>query len=108
MSRIPSLRGILPRAEYGDDFNGTGMNMHHDQRLSLTQKLAISDRLTMRLLQYLHDGGTLWLMPASQWLFDSVRTRYIPPFWSYLHFPEREFRHGDADPSAPGVWSFPA
>lgn len=107
INRVSSLRNALPRAEYRDDFNGTGMNMHDDQHLSLTYKLAISDRLTMRLLQYLHDGGSVWLMPSAG-LFDSVKTRYLPPFWSYLHFPDNVSSvMGMRIPSHPAFGRFP-
>jgi hypothetical protein len=62
--------------------------MHGQNKLNRETKLAISDRLSLRLLQYLHDGGCVWLMPGIRQLHDQVRTRYLPPFWSYLHFPD--------------------
>lgn len=88
ISRVAALKNLLPHIEYSDDFTGTGLDMYNSYRLSLSHRLAISDRLTMRLLQYVHDGGSLWLMPQRESLFDSVPTRYLPPFWSYLHFPD--------------------
>ena len=59
-----------------------------EPQLDATCGLAITDSVTLRLLQYLHDGGSVWLMPDQNSLYDSVRTRYLPPFWSYLHFPD--------------------
>ena len=87
-SRLISLRNTLPGALYDDDFSGTAMNMQGQNKLNLDCRLAISDRLSLRLLQYLHDGGSVWLMPGMNQLYDRVSTRYLPPFWSYLHFPD--------------------
>lgn len=87
-SNIESLRHVLIDADFSDDFAGTMMNMHGDTRRLTDAKLAIANRLSLRLLQYLVDGGRVWLMPDSKQLYDFVRTRYLPPFWSYLHFPD--------------------
>ena len=84
-SRLTQLRGALPGAIYSDDF--TGIGIFKEGKLPDTQ-LAISERLTGRLLQYLYDGGSVWLMPALKHLHEAVPTRYLPPFWSYLWFPD--------------------
>ncbi len=87
-SRIQTLRNVLPGAVYDHVYSGTSLTMdQHDSRLNDTE-LAIADQLSLRLLQYLHDGGRVWLMPDATQLYDYVRTRYLPPFWSYLHFPD--------------------
>jgi hypothetical protein len=82
------LRDVLPGADFSDTFAGTSLNMNGDARTLKDAGLAIADRLSNRLLQYLVDGGRVWLMPDSRQLYDFVRTRYLPPFWSYLHFPD--------------------
>jgi beta-galactosidase len=88
-SRIKELQNLLPDANFSDNYGGTFLRIDH-ARPSLTAdvELAISDRLSQRLLQYLHDGGCVWLMPNASQLYDYVNTRYLPPFWSYLHFPD--------------------
>jgi hypothetical protein len=86
---IPELRHILPSADFRDDHGGTFLRLEPDDRVALREwRMAISSRLTVRLLQYLHDGGTLWLMPERASLYSSVPTRFLPPFWSYLLFPD--------------------
>ncbi|MCA9881599.1 MAG: hypothetical protein KC708_01455 [Anaerolineae bacterium] len=88
-TRIEELRHLLPDADYGDEFGGTMLTWNTTQPLlDASCELAISDRLSLRLLQYLHDGGAVWLMPSKTTLYDYVPTRYLPPFWSYLHFPD--------------------
>lgn len=88
-SSLPQLRNRLPGGEFSDNYGGTAMFLGRTiETLTPDLKLAISDRLSLRLLQYLYDGGRVWLMPAASQLHDSVPTRYLPPFWSYLHFPD--------------------
>jgi beta-galactosidase len=85
-TRLRELRPALPGATFSDDFLGIGI---FSEGQLPTSRLAISDRLTGRVLQYLYDGGSVWLMPGSlKHLHDAVPTRYIPPFWSYLWFPD--------------------
>ncbi len=84
-TRLRDLRPALSGADFSDDFFTLGM--FGDSRLPPSD-LAISDRLTGRVLQYLYDGGSVWLMPKANAVFDSVPTRYLPPFWSYLWFPD--------------------
>lgn len=89
-SRILELRSALPKADFSDNFGGTFLRIDVKSRETMNPalKLALSDRLSLRLLQYLQDGGTVWLMPDATQIYDQVRTRYLPPFWSYLHFPD--------------------
>ena len=84
-TRLPALRPALSGATFSDDFLGIGI--FSEGKLP-DSRLAISERLTGRVLQYLYDGGSVWLMPSAKALYDSVPTRYLPPFWSYLWFPD--------------------
>lgn len=88
-SRLNVLRGVLTGGSFSDDYSGPGLTWDSGQPpLFPTYDLAISDQLSVRLLQYLHDGGSVWLMPPREQLYEDVRTRYLPPFWSYLLFPD--------------------
>jgi hypothetical protein len=84
-TRLRGLRPALSGATYSDDF--TGIGIFSEGRLP-PGRLAISERLTGRVLQYLYDGGSVWLMPGAKALHSAVPTRYLPPFWSYLWFPD--------------------
>lgn len=84
-ARLPELRPVLPGANFSDDFLGIGIFTEGKLPPS---SLVISERLTGRVLQHLHDGGTVWLMPGAKQLHGAVPTRYLPPFWSYLWFPD--------------------
>jgi beta-galactosidase len=48
--------------------------------------LMITDRLSRQIVQYLWDGGRVWLMVRPGQPHDTIETRYLPPFWSYLWF----------------------
>lgn len=86
-TRLPALRSALPGAVFSDNYLGLLKEMDSRTRtLRPAWELAITDILSLQLIQYLHDGGTVWLMPAADYLFDHVQTRYVPPFWSYLWF----------------------
>jgi hypothetical protein len=109
-SRITELRNALPNADFTDNYGGTMLRIDGQARdvLSASLQLAISDRLSLRLLQYLSDGGCVWLMPDSQQLYDYVPTRYLPPFWSYLHFPDNVSSvMGMIIPEHPALTGFP-
>ncbi len=83
------LRAVLPGADFSDNYAGTLLNIDRGSRKEFPDwQLAISQKLTYRLLQYLYDGGRVWLMPEAGQMYDTVSTRFIPPFWSYLHFPD--------------------
>jgi beta-galactosidase len=84
-TRLRELRPALAGANFSDDFLGIGIFTESQLPSS---KVAISERLTGRVLQYLHDGGSVWLMPGIKHLYGAVPTRYLPPFWSYLWFPD--------------------
>ncbi|MCA0454821.1 MAG: glycoside hydrolase family 2 [Chloroflexi bacterium] len=84
-TRLHGLRPVLPGAIFSDDF--TGIGIFGEAKLPSSQ-LVVTDRLTGRVLQYLHDGGSVWLMPNAKAIHGAVPTRYLPPFWSYLWFPD--------------------
>ncbi len=84
-TRLTGLRPALSGADFSDNFLGIGIFTEGKLPVS---RLAISERLTGRVLQYLYDGGSVWLLPGAKALHDSVPTRYLPPFWSYLWFPD--------------------
>jgi beta-galactosidase len=108
-TRINSLRRTVPGADFSDDYAGTALLLGRAEgSLTSDLRLAISDRLSLRLLQYLVDGGCVWLMPDAAQLSAYVPTRYLPPFWSYLHFPDNVSSvMGMAIASHPALANFP-
>lgn len=52
-------------------------------------KLAIVERLTTNVLQYLAGGGRVWLLAGESETYDAVMTKYLPVFWNYLMFSEQ-------------------
>ncbi|MBI1282673.1 MAG: hypothetical protein GC179_31400 [Anaerolineaceae bacterium] len=108
-TRIKELRSALPQANFSDNYGGTFLRIDYAQHLlNADLDLAISDRLSLRLLQYLHDGGRVWLMPNASQIYDHVQTRYIAPFWSYLHFPDSmSFVMGTIARPHPALAGFP-
>ncbi|MFB9279568.1 glycoside hydrolase family 2 protein [Cohnella cellulosilytica] len=52
-------------------------------------KLAIVERLTTNVLQYLNGGGRVWLLAGESELYDAPMTKYLPVFWNYLMFSEQ-------------------
>ncbi|WP_372630153.1 glycoside hydrolase family 2 protein [Cohnella sp.] len=52
-------------------------------------KLAIVQRLTTNVLQYLNGGGRVWLLAGESELYDAPVTKYLPVFWNYLMFSEQ-------------------
>ncbi|WP_100407399.1 sugar-binding domain-containing protein [Bacillus solitudinis] len=53
-------------------------------------QLAITDQLSRDVLQYLMDGGNVWLMTKPEKQYDEVMTQYLPIFWNFLWFPTQE------------------
>jgi len=109
-TRIKELRNVLPQADYSDNHGGTFLRIDLASKPALNNELglAISDRLSLRLLQYLYDGGRVWLMPGTSQIYDQVQTRYIAPFWSYLHFPDSlSFVMGTIIHKHPALAGFP-
>lgn len=109
-TRIKELRSVLPQADYRDNHGGTFLRIDLGAHVGLTGDLdlAISDRLSLRLLQYLYDGGRVWLMPPASQIYDHVQTRHIAPFWSYLHFPDSlSFVMGTIIKAHPALAGFP-
>ncbi|WP_123041400.1 glycoside hydrolase family 2 protein [Cohnella candidum] len=52
-------------------------------------RLAIVERLTTNVLQYLVNGGRVWLLAGESEIYDFVLTKYLPVFWNYLMFSEQ-------------------
>ncbi|WP_339237815.1 sugar-binding domain-containing protein [Paenibacillus sp. FSL R5-0517] len=48
--------------------------------------LVIAQSLTPNVVDYVVNGGTVWLQPIAEGLYDSVETKYLPVFWNYLMF----------------------
>ncbi|CAI6084428.1 Beta-galactosidase [Paenibacillus sp. JJ-100] len=48
--------------------------------------LLIVKSLTSNVLDYLLNGGRVWLHPSATDLYDPVETKYLPVFWNYLMF----------------------
>lgn len=48
--------------------------------------LAVTNRISRDVLQYLIDGGSVWLMAKPNDAYDEVPTKYLPIFWNYLWF----------------------
>ncbi|WP_416151663.1 glycoside hydrolase family 2 protein [Salipaludibacillus sp. HK11] len=53
-------------------------------------KLAITDQMSRDVVQYLLDGGNVWLMAKGGNQYDEVTTKYLPIFWNFLWFPTQE------------------
>ncbi|GAE28773.1 hypothetical protein [Halalkalibacter hemicellulosilyticus] len=50
-------------------------------------RLAITEYLSRDVLQFLLDGGSVWLMAKPGNQYDEVHTKYLPVFWNFLWFP---------------------
>ncbi|NUU75476.1 glycoside hydrolase family 2 protein [Paenibacillus xylanilyticus] len=48
--------------------------------------LVITSSLTPNVLDYLMNGGHVWLQVKPDELYDAVDTKYLPVFWNYLMF----------------------
>ncbi len=77
------LRSFLYGAslDFSKDFTRTTIPAGPDK------KLAITTRLNRHKLQFLLDGGTLWLMCERGSEPVGIRTKYLPVFWNYMWFP---------------------
>ncbi|MFA9455283.1 glycoside hydrolase family 2 protein [Halalkalibacter sp. AB-rgal2] len=50
-------------------------------------RLAITEYMSRDVLQFLLDGGSVWLMAKPGNQYDEVQTKYLPVFWNFLWFP---------------------
>ncbi|WKL03843.1 hypothetical protein Q0F98_10995 [Paenibacillus amylolyticus] len=48
--------------------------------------LVIVQSLTPNVVDYVVNGGSVWLQSTAEGLYDSVETKYLPVFWNYLMF----------------------
>ncbi|MFS0880554.1 glycoside hydrolase family 2 protein [Metabacillus niabensis] len=84
-SNVQSLRSIM----YGAKFEKLiGIKQHSHVKVEGID-LAVTNRLSRDVLQYLIDGGSVWLMAQPNEAYDEVATKYLPIFWNYLWFSEQ-------------------
>lgn len=78
----PAVKTAIPDAivERNADFSAKDHPRLRDVRL------VVAERLTTNLLQYVVDGGSMWLLATESELYDKVGTKYLPVFWNYLMF----------------------
>lgn len=84
-TNIPSLKSTI----YGARFEGTIGVERHSYKEEKNVDLAIANRMSRDVLQYIIDGGSAWLIPEQGYQHDEIITRYLPIFWNYLWFPEQ-------------------
>lgn len=83
-TNMSHLQSYLYGAQFRQKlFKGGGAGYPEEPNINL----AITDQMSMELLQYLLDGGKAWLMLKEGRQHDEVITRYLPTFWNYLWFP---------------------
>lgn len=84
-SSVPSMKTALYGAihEPNHKFDPFTYPSHRGVRL------AIVERLTTNVLQYLVGGGSVWLLAGESELYDAPMTKYLPVFWNYLMFSEQ-------------------
>ncbi len=84
-TNIPELRSAL----FGARVEKTIGLDEHSFKKEKDVDLAITDQIGRDVLQFLVDGGKVWLMAKENGQHDEVLTRYLPIFWNYLWFPEQ-------------------
>lgn len=88
-SSVWSSASVLKTALYGATVEP---NSRFDARTYPAERgvrLAIVERLTTNVLQYLTGGGSVWMLAGASELYDAVMTKYLPVFWNYLMFSEQ-------------------
>ncbi|MFC4600941.1 glycoside hydrolase family 2 protein [Cohnella hongkongensis] len=84
-SSVPALKTAL----YGASFEPNAKFDPFSYPSQRGVRLAIVERLTTNVLQYLVGGGRVWLLAGSSELYDAPMTKYLPVFWNYLMFSEQ-------------------
>ncbi|WP_026703180.1 glycoside hydrolase family 2 protein [Salibacterium aidingense] len=84
-TNIPDLRSILYDARVEDTI---GINEHSFQAENNVDA-AVTNQLSRDVLQYLIDGGSVWMMAEKNNQHGEIPTRYLPTFWNYVWFPEQ-------------------
>jgi len=82
-TNMEAVRAFLPGAAFRRKIGIEWLSYRMDPET----KLIIADGLTKEMVQYLRDGGTVWLMPKRENVQDTVDIRHLPIFWNYLWFP---------------------
>ncbi|GGD56233.1 sugar-binding domain-containing protein [Paenibacillus nasutitermitis] len=85
LTNIDNVRTFLQDAVYSQQIGIHWLSY----RVEAGTKLIIADRMSKELLQFMHDGGSVWLMPAKDALQDSISIHHLPIFWNYLWFPNQ-------------------
>ncbi|OMF32128.1 hypothetical protein BK133_14855 [Paenibacillus sp. FSL H8-0548] len=85
LTNINNVRTFLQDAVYSQQIGIHWLSY----RMAEETKLVIADRMSKELLQFMQDGGNVWLMPAKEAIQDSVSIRHLPIFWNYLWFPNQ-------------------
>ncbi len=84
-SNINSLKSYLYGAKFGQLIGIDGLSYKKEDA-----KLAVTDLMSRDVLQFLLDGGDVWLMAKPGNQYDEIETRYLPVFWNFLWFPTQE------------------
>ncbi|UOQ87164.1 glycoside hydrolase family 2 protein [Gracilibacillus salinarum] len=84
-TNIDELRASLYGARFENELGVNELSFQPETEVDL----AITDQLSRDVMQYVLDGGNLWLMAKEGGQYDEVITRYLPTFWNYLWFPEQ-------------------
>lgn len=84
-TNINELRSVLYGARIEETLGINELSFKQEKDVDL----AITDQMGRDVLQYLVDGGNVWLMAKENGQYDEVITRYLPTFWNYLWFPEQ-------------------
>lgn len=84
-TNINELRSALYGARVEDTLGINELSFEAENNVDL----AITDQMGRDVLQFLIDGGNVWLMAKENGQYDEVLTRYLPTFWNYLWFPEQ-------------------
>lgn len=82
---LPILRTMLFNAVFKKHIGTNWLSYRKENNVDL----AITDQLSKDILQFVLDGGNVWLMTTNGKQHDDVLTRYLPIFWNYLWFPEQ-------------------
>lgn len=85
VTNIDNVRAFLQDAAYSRKIGIHWLTY----RMEKDTRLAIADRMSKELLQFMHDGGSVWLMPGKGAVQDSIPIRHLPIFWNYLWFPNQ-------------------
>lgn len=84
-TNIDSLSTVLYGARNEETIGIDHLSFKEDKEVDLV----ITDQQSRDVLQYLVDGGSVWLMAQEGRQHDEIHTKYLPIFWNYVWFPEQ-------------------